>query len=108
MALIRCPGCRQRVSSRAEACAHCGARIAGAGPGDEEAARRASGRRGGSRLKIQLLLAFTLFVAGSLWLIFTDLRGEARAAERVAAATLAGAGLLWYVGVRLLVWLRRR
>ena len=103
MAIIRCPGCKRRVSSRAATCAGCGAPIAGAASSQASSSRQAGGRRNARRLRIQLLIALTLFVIGGLWLISINLRGTG---GTVPAAGLAATGLLWYLAVRLLLWLR--
>jgi hypothetical protein len=105
MAIIRCPGCKRRVSSRAATCAGCGTPIAGATAGQGRPARRSNGRQNARRLRIQLLVALTLFVIGGMWLISANLRG---AGGTALAAGLAAIGLLWYLGVRLLLWLRQR
>jgi hypothetical protein len=105
MAIIRCPGCKRRVSSRAATCAGCGAPIAGASAGQAPPERQSIGRQNARRLRIQLMVALTLFVIGGLWLISANLRG---AGGTVLAAGLAAIGLLWYLGVRLLLWLRQR
>lgn len=104
MALIRCPGCNRRVSSRVKTCAHCGTAIAGSTTEHAHAAGQTAGKR--ARLRIQLLVAVTLFVIGALWLIAANL--QPGGANRLLPALLAGAGLIWYAGVRFLLWAGRR
>ncbi|CAN5323071.1 zinc ribbon domain-containing protein [soil metagenome] len=106
MALVDCPDCNRRVSSRAEICAHCGAPIAGAGVDDFRATRHAGSSRSRARLKLQLLTALTLFVLGACWLIFENLDpGES---NRLFPGLLTVGGLIWYAIVRLLLWVRSR
>lgn len=107
MALIRCPGCKRQVSSLAKACALCGTPLAGASPEEARELRKA-GKRNSGRLQMQALAAITLFAIGALWLIFTNLRGEAAATGRMLAISLAVIGLVWYLVVRLLLRMRRR
>jgi len=108
MAIIRCPGCKRRVSSRAGTCADCGAPIGAASPGQARSTRQERERRGTRHLRIQLLAALMLFVIGALWIISANLSGAGNTTRAVPALGLAAIGLFWYLGVRMLLWLRQR
>ena len=61
MTLMRCPECRERVSSLAMACPHCGYPIEGDQEGGEERF---------SRLSILVILVFFLAIAATWGTIF--------------------------------------
>ncbi|MBA3563014.1 MAG: hypothetical protein H0W33_03215 [Gammaproteobacteria bacterium] len=85
---------------------HCGTLIAGASDEQLRASRQAPGIRARGRLRMQLLISVTLFVVGALWLIYANLQGDT--ADRLLPGFLTAGGLIWYAGVRLLLWLRNR
>lgn len=60
MPLMRCPECREQVSSRAIACPHCGYPIEGENDGDERL----------SRISILAILVFSLAIAATWGTIF--------------------------------------
>ena len=60
MALIECPVCRKRMSSKAPVCPHCQAST----NGDNESLSRISHIQKSSSLMNQSFVAMTLFIAG--------------------------------------------
>ncbi|MGL5398661.1 MAG: zinc ribbon domain-containing protein, partial [Shewanella sp.] len=60
MALIECPVCRKRMSSKAPACPHCEAKTTG----DNGSIKRISHIQKSSRLMNQSFMAMSLFIAG--------------------------------------------
>ncbi len=60
MALIECPMCGKRMSSKALACPHCAAKT----NGDNDSLARISHIQKSSRLMNQSFLAMSLFIAG--------------------------------------------
>ncbi|MGL4711496.1 MAG: zinc ribbon domain-containing protein [Shewanella sp.] len=60
MALIECPVCRKRMSSKAPSCPHCQAK----NDGDNESLSRISHIQKSNSLMNQSFVAMTLFIAG--------------------------------------------
>lgn len=60
MALIECPVCRTRISSKAASCSHCQAKT----NGDNESLARISHIKTSAKLMNHSFIAMTLFIAG--------------------------------------------
>ncbi len=97
--IVRCPGCRRRVSNKQSRCPYCRADLDGSGGGlsAEQAARRQR-RRLGYRLELHSYAAMLLTVAGAGWM-FVSSDGFDRAPGFWPTATMV-AGAIWYVAVR--------
>ncbi len=106
MAIIHCPACSARMSSRATACPSCHAAV---GELTEEQRDRLAIRRWRARAyraRNFTYLAMTLVVAGMLWWWFAPPQGLGLPAP-VPAALLLGVGLVAYLAAwAWLVWLK--
>ena len=105
MAITRCPSCNARVSSRARECPNCNTPIAGGDKNGQNQAGRGHVRHKIMRLKIHLLLAMTVFVAGAGWLFLQPF--AATGDTNVPAIVIAFVGAIWYAGGRLAIWQTR-
>ncbi len=83
MPLMRCPECREQVSSRAISCPHCGYPIEGEDGGEERL----------SRVSILAILVFLLAIAATWGTIFFP-GALATALEEVANLVIAIANFL--------------
>ncbi len=99
MALINCPACSARVSSRAETCSNCNAPIANR---NDEASERALARARWNKRKRLQNLAFLSIVSfmvgvGLLW----SLRGEPDSWSFKTGVWLSAAGFFGYAILRI-------
>ncbi|WP_285165082.1 zinc ribbon domain-containing protein [Shewanella goraebulensis] len=62
MALIECPSCQKRISSKAKECSHCRSKT----DGDNESVRIISHIQQSNKLMTQSFVFLTLFIAGVL------------------------------------------
>lgn len=104
MALIRCPGCRARVSNRATECSNCGAPIAGAAESELAEARRLDRYKRRSRLRIELLASATVFVFGALWTIADNVGTLGGGSPELPPVVLTLVGGAWYLVTRARLW----
>jgi len=107
MALIRCPQCRQRMSSLAKACPHCGyGRGRSESAADEIAGLRLQRlKQWRYRLRMASYTAMTLMLAGVIaWWLDSGLLGMPGWFAKLAMSL----GVLAYLGLRSsLFWLAR-
>lgn len=107
MAIIKCPGCRERVSDKRATCPHCGFGIADqeAGLSLGEAEARAKRKRRAS-LQMHSYAATLVFVAGIAWML-VESGGNVNNASYWSMFT-TGMGIVWYFTVRIIMVLTRR
>jgi len=89
MALIECPGCNKRISSKAKTCQYCGDNLTG----DTESLSHINHIKRSSQLMNQSLLAMTMFIAG---VVIWFWRGEP--AEGLRATIAGGFFVLGFAG----------
>ena len=105
MAITRCPACNTRVSSRARNCPACGTPIAEADKNEKLRAGRHLAKHKIIRLKVHLLVAMTIFVAGAGWLFLQPFAASGK--TNVPAIVVSVVGAIWYTGARLAIWQTR-
>jgi len=101
MAIIQCPACKQRISSLAKVCPHCG--VALAELSEEDLASVRQRRLDGQLFRARNLTIAAMAVAllGIIWWLF------AGPDQAQVAAALIGVGGLAYVGSRAwMMWLQ--
>lgn len=106
MAIIRCPGCRERVSNQRQVCPHCGAALTQDADGTEAAQVQTRVRRRKQYRAAQLgHLSMLVTVLGAIW-IWLDSGGfEARASVYSVGFTVAGA-IGYLVARGRMIWLK--
>ena len=108
MAIIRCPGCAQRVSSLAASCARCGVPLKDASRRRGAVDARHRRRKRVSYWLAQSLIATALFVAGSV-MFLGDREGALLGIGSAAyALPLMAVGAGWYLIVRVVSWWQDR
>lgn len=102
MALIECPVCRKRMSSKASTCPHCQAKT----DGDNGALARISHIQKSSSLMNQSFIAMTLFIAGVVMWFWGGVPAEG------IRANIAGVcfvfGFVGYLFTRIRIVLHKR
>lgn len=102
MALVLCPVCNKRISSKASSCTHCGAGV----EGDSGSAQRIAHIKRSQRLMNQSFLAMTLFVSGVVVMFWG---GEEPEGLRLnAGAVLLTLGFVGYLITRVQIVLHKR
>lgn len=107
MAIIKCPGCRERVSDKRKTCPTCGFGIADpdAGLSLPEASARARRKRR-ANLQMHSYAATLAFVVGIVWMVL-ETGGNVYHAS-YGSMFLAGLGIVWYATIRILMLLGKR
>lgn len=107
MAIIKCPGCRERVSDKRKTCPNCGFGIADADAGLplSEAEARARRKRLAS-LQMHSYGATLLFVVGIAWMM-VETGGNVNNASYISMF-VTGMGIVWYVTIRIIMVLGKR
>lgn len=102
MALIECPVCRKRMSSKASSCPHCQAKT----NGDNESLSRISHIQKSSSLMNQSFVAMTVFIAG---VVIWFWGGEpAEGMRAMIAAVCFVFGFVGYLITRIRIVLHKR
>ncbi|QSX39222.1 zinc ribbon domain-containing protein [Shewanella cyperi] len=102
MALIQCPVCGKRISSKAKQCAHCSTGV----DGDMHSRMRIAHIQKTQRLMNQSFVAMTLFIAG---VVIWFWGGEAAEGIRVqAGAVCFSLGFIGYLITRVQIVLHKR
>ncbi len=96
MAIISCPACGQRVSSRYEDCPHCGHRLS---DNVETAEPSRPKPRLTAHVEAQGYLAILLTVGGVFW-YYRATSGLNHPPENNLSIYLLSFGVVWYVGLR--------
>lgn len=98
MALVECPICSKRISSRASECQHCGGQLNTLSEGQKAARRDIITFNKQQRLLTQSFIAMLVFCAGVLGYFLGD---HQRYTWLPLASQIVGVtGLVWYVAVR--------
>ncbi len=105
MAIISCPKCSKRVSSRMETCPHCGTTLSG-DVGEAAERNTAKRRRCVERtVNLHLFLSLIVLAVGVLWFFGEQRSGRGTSSGPVAVMLLGG---LWYAAARAWGWINRR
>ena len=106
MAIIRCPSCNRRISNRNKSCPHCHLSLSDEGEGlSHDAASRRVKHERAMLLANHSYAALALTTAGVIWSWY-DADGMSRSPGYWPVAMVA-AGAMWYVGVRVIMILKR-
>lgn len=107
LAIISCPYCGKRVSSKAEQCSHCGGGIAGQSEESRENQRAIVNINREKRLMTQSFLALLLFLGGVLAMYTVDM-AQYPWARPVCTGAIA-LGFIWYIVVRIYkLWTKKK
>ncbi|MEC9318675.1 MAG: hypothetical protein VYD08_02185 [Pseudomonadota bacterium] len=108
MALVNCPSCGKRVSSKAKDCPHCQFVFAGNSKEDIEREAARLRQEKSDKLVSQSMLALVLSIAAFVYLFFQQ--PLANSWQRSTALLVIGIGLVWFVinRVRLIMLKRKR
>ena len=98
MALVECPICSKRISSRATECSHCGHDLSQLSEGQKEARRAITSIKKQQRLMTQSFIAMLVFCTGVLSFFLGD--HEAKPWLPLASQLLGVTGLVWYLALR--------
>ncbi|BCV32610.1 hypothetical protein [Shewanella algae] len=102
MALVECPLCHKRISSKAPSCPHCSSKL---GP-NTESLSRISHIQQSTKLMNQSFLALTLFIAG---VVIWFWGGEVAEGNRaIAGAVCFTFGFVGYLITRVRIILHKR
>jgi hypothetical protein len=106
MAIIRCPSCNKRISNKNKSCPHCHLDLSDSGEGlsYDDASQRVQRERA-MLLANHGYAALGLTTAGAIWCWFVS-DGMSRPPGFWPVATVA-AGAMWYIGVRVLMIVKR-
>jgi hypothetical protein len=106
MAIIQCPSCNKRVSSRAEVCPHCDFQLAGRSPDELEQAQQRALQRRKEKLLGQSMLALLVAIGGFAYSFLEQPHPESwQAAVSYGAMAL---GLVWFIVNRVRILMVKR
>lgn len=105
MAIIQCIVCGKRISSKAETCTHCGAKLRGTTEEQLQRAAHIQKLKKNRRLQSLSFLAIIAFAAGFLLKFFPPAQTEVW--DKVALYLMA-AGFIGYIVVRLWMMFNKR
>ena len=106
MAIIQCIICNKRISSKAETCPHCGARLKGSTEEELERAAHLQKLRKNSRLQAFSFIAVLLFGAGLLFWVYPI--GEDTKLWKQIAMYLMSAGFFGYISLRVWIMMNKK
>ena len=106
MAIIQCIICGKRISSKAETCNHCGARLKGSTEEQLERAAHLQRLKKNSRLQAFSFIAVLLFAAGLLFWVYP--MGEDTQFWQTVALYLMAAGFGGYLSLRVWIMMNKR
>ncbi|PXF62654.1 hypothetical protein [Kangiella spongicola] len=106
MAIIQCIVCNKRISSKAESCSHCGARLKGSTEEQLERAAHIQKLKQNRRWQSASFLAVIAFAAGFL-LKFFPVGEDPELWDKVALYLMA-AGFFGYIVIRLWMMFNKR
>lgn len=106
MAIIQCIVCGKKISSKAESCTHCGAKLKGTTEEQLERAAHLQRLRKNRRLQSLSFVAIIVFVVGFLLKFFPPAQ-DSKVWDTVSLYLLA-AGFLGYVVLRLWIMFNKR
>ncbi len=107
MALMNCPACQKRMSTKASSCPHCQFVLSGEPEQVEESARRQR-ERARRRLQMHSMIAMTLFAAGALMVLMGSLQTDGWQNWVGRSVLLAGFGFYVVTRVRILMFNRQK
>ncbi len=105
MALINCPNCKKRVSSKAKVCSHCNSNLTISEDGKELTEEQIASRAKLARIKMryslqmQAMAGIILFIAGFMLWYFVGNKGLTEVSHFVQIG-IALAGGVWYLITR--------
>ncbi|WP_372871815.1 zinc ribbon domain-containing protein [Shewanella sp.] len=102
MALVQCPVCQKRISSKASSCPHCKTGT----QGDNGSALRIANIKKSQRLMNQSFLAMTLFVSGVVVMFWGG--EEPEGLRLMSGAVLLTLGFVGYLVTRVQIVLHKR
>lgn len=106
MALISCPSCQKRISSKAQSCNHCGFSLGNASQEDLLRKERLNRFKKFQSLNNQSLLAVLLFVAGFAYMYWGGVRPNET--EYTIAMSMSATGFIWYIINRVRIVIAKR
>lgn len=99
MALIDCPSCRKKISSKATTCTHCNFNLKQASSDDVLRKEKLTKFKHRNGIQTQSMLAMLLFIGGFAFMYWGDTRMEDT--QYKVAVVAAVAGFCWYVACRI-------
>lgn len=98
MALVDCPVCSKRISSRAAECQHCGSNLTSLTEGQKEAHRGIAQIKKQQKLMTQTFIAMLIFCAGVLGYFLGD--HKTYPWLPLVSQIVGVVGLVWYLTLR--------
>ncbi|WP_371189510.1 hypothetical protein [Thalassotalea maritima] len=107
MALINCPSCGQRISSKAAVCQGCNTVLTDMSDEQRQSMSQMAKIKKQEQLNTQSMLAMLLFCAGVGFMYWGQPQPESL--QYIAAAGATGVGFIWYIvnRVRILMFKRK-
>ena len=94
MALVNCPSCNKKMSSKAKECSHCGYGVEGVSHEDLARKKRLKHFLKMQKVQTQSFFALLVFVAGFYMMFFKSTPTEN---ELLAGQGAVAIGFLWYI-----------